>query len=281
MDESDYLESLIEKLMQFTGNTNDQRLILDEKELLYVIAKMEIYYRSKGALVEAAAPVTIVGDIHGQFRDLKRIIKHSGMPPDTRYVFLGDYVDRGPFGIETVSLIFLFKLRYPGDIFVLRGNHETASTNAVYGFFEKAFDSLPLCCIIAGKLFAVHGGLSPELNRIDQIRRLTLPISVPESDCLTSDLLWSDPHPYVKGFARNNRGISFVFGADIVETFCRTNGLDMIVRGHQVFPQGYEFFANKKLVTVFSAPAYHEEFDNTAALLNVSTSLSCSLREYD
>lgn len=188
------------------------------------------------------------GDIHGQYLDLLRLFDHDGLPPEANYLFLGDYVDRGKQSLETICLLLAYKIKYPDNIFLLRGNHECASINRVYGFYDECkkrfnvklwkifgdcFNCLPVAALVSDKILCMHGGLSPDLNDLDQIRELTRPNDVPDNGLLC-DLLWSDPHPEVKGWAMNDRGVSYTFGADVVTEFLIKHDLDLICRAHQV-----------------------------------------------
>lgn len=152
-------------------------------------------------------PKNSTGDIHGQFDELCKIFQIGGMPNNSRYLFLGDYVDRGDKQLETICLLFAYKIAYPKTFFLLRGNHESAEVCSTYGFlteclrvFDKAifdlfistFDTMPVAAIVANKMFCVHGGISSKLKSLDQIRNLSRPTSVPQVGLLC-DLLWSDP----------------------------------------------------------------------------------------
>lgn len=245
------------------------------------------------------APIVICGDIHGQLHDLQRIFKLKGTPPDTPYLFLGDYVDRGDRSVEVATLLLALKAQHPYHIFLLRGNHECPDTNDRYGFrdecaqyggegntpddtlwtiFNKVFQWLPLCASVNGRIFCVHGGLSPDLKTLDQldaIDRSTLD-KVP-SDGLVCDLLWSDPERNEPGWGENDRGCSYTFGPKIVDQFCTDHGFDLVCRAHQVMDGGYEFFCKRKLATVFSASNYCGDQGNRGSILNVDKRLKCSL----
>ncbi|OAY81344.1 Serine/threonine-protein phosphatase PP1 [Ananas comosus] len=229
-------------------------------------------------------------DIHGQFADLLRLFECGGFPPTSTYIFLGDYVDRGKQSLETICLLLAYKIKYPDKIFLLRGNHEDAKINRVYGFYDECkrrfnvrlwkifcdcFNCLPIAAIIDQKILCMHGGLSPELNSLDQLREITRPTEIPDYGLLC-DLLWSDPDSDVQGWGTSDRGVSCTFGADKLVEFLEKNELDLICRAHQVVEDGYEFFAQRRLVTIFSAPNYCGEFDNAGALLSIDESLLCS-----
>jgi serine/threonine-protein phosphatase PP1 catalytic subunit len=205
---------------------------------------------------------------------------------------LGDYVDRGKQSLETICLLLAYKIKYPGNFFLLRGNHECASINRIYGFYDECkrrfntrlwriftecFNCLPVAALIDEKILCMHGGLSPDLHNLNQIRSMQRPADVPESGLLC-DLLWSDPSRDVQGWGSNDRGVSYTFGANIVAQFLQKHDLDLIVRAHQVVEDGYEFFGNKKLLTIFSAPNYCGEFDNAGAMMSVDETLMCSFQ---
>ncbi|KAI4217132.1 MAG: hypothetical protein LQ351_000441 [Letrouitia transgressa] len=234
----------------------------------------------------------ICGDIHGQYYDLLRLFEYGGFPPEANYLFLGDYVDRGKQSLETICLLLAYKIKYPENFFILRGNHECASINRIYGFYDECkrryniklwktftdcFNCLPIAAIIDEKIFTMHGGLSPDLNSMEQIRRVMRPTDIP--DCgLLCDLLWSDPDKDITGWSENDRGVSFTFGPDVVSRFLQKHDMDLICRAHQVVEDGYEFFSKRQLVTLFSAPNYCGEFDNAGAMMSVDESLLCSFQ---
>ncbi|RKO88460.1 Metallo-dependent phosphatase-like protein [Blyttiomyces helicus] len=182
-------------------------------------------------------------------------------PPKSRYLFLGDYVDRGQHSVETICLLFAYKLKFPDSIFLLRGNHEDSQLNRVYGStdeckrkynmkvwktFVDCFNYMPVAAMISYNVFCCHGGLSPDLLKISQVDLIRRPCPIPEEG-LTCNLLWADPE-------KNISGASWIFPADVAERFCRENDIDLVCRAHQVVEDGYEFFANRKLITVFLHP---------------------------
>jgi diadenosine tetraphosphatase ApaH/serine/threonine PP2A family protein phosphatase len=184
--------------------------------------------------------------------------------------FGSDYVDRGKNGLEAIALLLAYKIRYPENFFLLRGNHECAAINRIYGFydeckrrysikmwkkFQEAFNVMPFAAVIDEKIFCVHAGLSPDLNSPEQIKRISRPVDVPDSGMLC-DLLWSDPEVDISSWAENDRGVSYTFGADVVTKFLQKHDYDLVVRAHQVVEDGFEFFAGRQLVTLFSAPNY-------------------------
>lgn len=276
------------------------KLPLTTQELKLILAKSRSIFMDQPTLLKLSPPVKIVGDIHGQFHDLIRIFNSCGYPPQTNYLFLGDYVDRGYKSLETILLLLCYKIKYPENFFMLRGNHESANITKIYGFYDECkrrlplisgshklwknfidvFNTLPIAATINDKIFCIHGGLSPELLNLKQIEQIQRPTDIPDKGLL-ADLLWSDPDPLVKTFShtnwpKNDRGVSYCFGRKHVDYFLLNFNMDLIVRGHMVVEDGYEFFNKRKLVTVFSAPNYCGEFNNFGAIMSVDKSLCCS-----
>ena len=221
------------------------------EEIMEMTRKAQEIVKKQPVMIEVNAPIKICGDVHGQYADLLRIFNKCGYPNESPYLFLGDYVDRGKQQIEVISLLLGFKLALPDSFFLLRGNHECSSINKTYGFydeckrryrtphlynsFQEMFNYLPLCALVGGRIFCMHGGISPQLNSWDQLEdsKIIRPLE-PSSRSLASDLLWSDPDPVVAGWAKNGRGVSYTFGEDVTKEFCRKMDIDLIVRGHQV-----------------------------------------------
>jgi len=246
--------------------------------------------------------------VHGQYSDLLRLFEYGGFPPDANYLFLGDYVDRGKQGLEVICLLLAYKVKYPENFFMLRGNHECSSISRIYGFYDECkrryniklwrvfcdvFNCLPFAAIVDEKVFCIHGGPSPELKDMQQIMAIKRPTDIPDVGMLC-DFLWSDPDNDVSGWGENDRGVSYTYGTDVVADFLQKFDFDLIVRAHQVVENGYEFFGKRQLVTVFSAPNYwcapracrrgspdaasSGEFDNAGAMMTVDENLMCSFQ---
>ncbi|KAI8867820.1 protein phosphatase type 1 [Ramicandelaber brevisporus] len=286
------LDSIIFRLLEVRGTRPGRQVQLQEHEIRYLCVTAREIFLSQSILLELEAPIKICGDIHGQYYDLLRLFEYGGFPPEANYLFLGDYVDRGKQCLETICLLLAYKIKFPENFFILRGNHESACINRIYGFYDECkrrynirlwktftdcFNCLPIAAIVDEKIFAMHGGLSPDLQSMDQIRRVMRPTDVPDTGLLC-DLLWSDPDKEIQGWSENDRGVSFTFGPDVVQNFLKKHELDLICRAHQVVEDGYEFFGKRKLVTLFSAPNYCGEFDNAGAMMSVDDSLMCSFQ---
>ncbi|RYP17968.1 hypothetical protein DL765_004187 [Monosporascus sp. GIB2] len=287
IDLDDFIKRLLDAA--YAGKVT-KSVCLKNAEIVAICQRARECFLSQPALLELDAPVKIVGDVHGQYTDLIRMFEMCGFPPSSNYLFLGDYVDRGKQSLETILLLLCYKLKYPENFFLLRGNHECANVTRVYGFYDECkrrcnvkiwktfidcFNTLPIASIVAGKIFCVHGGLSPALTHMDDIRNIARPTDVPDYGLL-NDLLWSDPADMEQDWEANERGVSYCFGKKVITDFLAVHDFDLVCRAHMVVEDGYEFFNDRVLVTVFSAPNYCGEFDNWGAVMSVSSELLCS-----
>lgn len=285
------VDDMIHRLLDvgYAGKVS-RSLCLKNAEITAVCLAAREVFLSQPTLVELSPPVKIVGDVHGQYSDLIRLFEMCGFPPAANYLFLGDYVDRGKQSLETILLLLCYKIKFPENFFLLRGNHECANVTRVYGFYDECkrrcniktwktfidvFNCLPIAAIVASKIFCVHGGLSPSLHSMDDIKRIQRPTDVPDFGLL-NDLLWSDPSDTALEWEDNERGVSFCFGKAIINEFLVRYDMDLICRAHMVVEDGYEFWNDRTLVTVFSAPNYCGEFDNYGACMSVSEDLLCA-----
>ena len=269
--------------------------LLSEEELKSLIEKSIEILEKEDNVIQVSSPVTICGDTHGQYHDLLELFRIGGKCPDTNYLFMGDYVDRGNHSIETICLLLTLKIRYPKRIYLTRGNHESIEITQIYGFYDecyqkygnhniwnmftKLFTFFPLCAIVDNKIFCLHGGLSPSVKTIDQIRQIDRKVDIPKEGPI-SDLLWSDPDDRV-GFCESPRGAGFIFGADVTCQFLRINDLHMIDRAHQLVMKGYNYIHHDNVCTIFSAPNYCYRCGNMAAIMEVNENLDINIQQFD
>ncbi|CCK69791.1 putative serine/threonine-protein kinase PPG1 KNAG_0D00380 [Huiozyma naganishii CBS 8797] len=284
--------------------------LLPEITIQALCFKLKEMLVKESNVIHISTPVTVVGDMHGQFHDMLEMFKIGGRIPDTNYLFLGDYVDRGLYSVETITLLVTLKLRYPNRIHLLRGNHESRQITQSYGFYTEClnkygpdsrvwqyltdmFDYLVLCCIIDDEIFCVHGGLSPNVQTIDQIRIIDRFREIPHDGAM-ADLVWSDPEEnngdnsagLVSGrnsfdsqqdflldtsqhFQVSPRGAGYTFGKSVVEKFLRMNDMSRIYRAHQLCNEGYQIYFGGLVTTVWSAPNYCYRCGNNASILEL------------
>ncbi|KAI0028910.1 Metallo-dependent phosphatase-like protein, partial [Vararia minispora EC-137] len=268
---------------------------LSEEHAIYLIEKGTEILRSEPNIITVEAPVTVCGDIHGQYYDLLKLFDVGGDPAKTNYLFLGDYVDRGYFSIECVLYLWALKITHPKTIFLLRGNHECRHltdyftfrveclrkySERIYETCLTSFCALPLVCIMNKQFFCVHGGLSPELHTLDDIRNLDR-FREPPTSGLMADLLWADPietfgeERNSEGFTHNHvRGCSYFFTYKATCQFLERNKFLSVIRAHEAQDAGYRMYRKAPrtnfpcLVTVFSAPNYLDMYNNKAAIIS-------------
>eukprot|EP00438_Fugacium_kawagutii_P001501 Skav202547 [mRNA] locus=scaffold2011:318208:320543:- [translate_table: standard] len=232
---------------------------------------------------ELEAPLKICGDVHGQYHDLLRLFELLGFPPESNYLFLGDYVDRGKQSLETIILLFSYKAaaNFIGHRCCKKLGlvpDPTKECKRRYNIklwkqFCDVFNCMSVCAIIDEKIVCMHGGLSPEINSFDQVKRITRPTDVPDTG-LICDLLWADPD---KAWIRVEMGWNLVVRLPSIWSF--SEDMDLVCRAHQVVEDGYEFFAKRQLITLFSAPNYcGGEFDNAGAMMSIDDTLMCSFK---
>ncbi|KAG6407900.1 hypothetical protein SASPL_130900 [Salvia splendens] len=244
-------------------------------------------------------PVTVCGDIHGQFYDLIELFRIGGDAPDTNYLFMGDYVvnlrkwqgcvfvpTSKPIPLCTVSIMAGVTIPNCIDfvvVFVMYGFYDECLRkygNAnVWKSFTDLFDYLPLTALIESQVFCLHGGLSPSLDTLDNIRALDRIQEVPHEGPMC-DLLWSDPDDRC-GWGISPRGAGYTFGQDIAAQFNHTNGLTLISRAHQLVMEGFNWCQEKNVVTVFSAPNYCYRCGNMAAILEIGENMEQNFLQFD
>ncbi|EXX61110.1 Ppg1p [Rhizophagus irregularis DAOM 197198w] len=263
-----------------------QKQLLAESLIKEICEKTKELLMNESNCVSISAPVTVENSIlfHRQFYDLIEIFRIGGYCPSTNYLFLGDYVDRGLFSVETISLLTCLKLRYPHRVQLVRGNHESRAVTQTYGFYTECvrkygstnvwhyftdmFDYLTLSVVIDDRIFCVHGGLSPSIHSIDQIKILDRYREIPHEGPM-ADLVWSDPDPDKDEFAISPRGAGYTFGGLVVKKFLEINNMEHILRAHQLCMEGYQVLYDDRLSTVWSAPNYCYRCGNMASILEV------------
>jgi len=261
--------------------------LLAELDLKHLCEYVQELMLEESTVQPVTSPVTICGDIHGQFHDLLELFRAGGECPETSYIFMGDFVDRGYNSVETMTLLLLLKARYPHRITLLRGNHESRQITQVYGFYDECqrkygnanpwkyctdlFDWCPLAAIVDGRVLCVHGGLSPEVRTIDQMRLIDRKQEIPHEGAFC-DLMWSDPDD-IETWAVSPRGAGWLFGSKVSSEFNHVNGVELICRAHQLVQEGYKYMFNQQLVTVWSAPNYCYRCGNDACILALDDQL--------
>ncbi|GAU22326.1 hypothetical protein TSUD_106550 [Trifolium subterraneum] len=272
-----------------------RQFFLDCNEIAELCDSAERIFSSEPSVLQLSAPIKIFGDLHGQFGDLMRLFDEYGAPSTAGdiayidYLFLGDYVDRGQHSLETITLLLALKVEYPNNVHLIRGNHEAADINALFGFrieciermgerdgiwtwhrINRLFNWLPLAALIEKKIICMHGGIGRSINHVEQIENIQRPIPMEAGSIVLMDLLWSDPteNDSVEGLRPNARGPGLVtFGPDRVMEFCNNNDLQLIVRAHECVMDGFERFAQGHLITLFSATNYCGTANNAGAIL--------------
>ncbi|KZF20403.1 serine/threonine protein phosphatase 2B catalytic subunit [Xylona heveae TC161] len=280
---------------------------LTEEQALYIIHKGTEILRSEPNLLEMDAPITVCGDVHGQYYDLMKLFEVGGDPAETRYLFLGDYVDRGYFSIECVLYLWALKIWYPNTLWLLRGNHECRHltdyftfkleckhkySEAIYNACMESFCALPLAAIMNKQFLCIHGGLSPELHTLEDIKSIDR-FREPPTHGLMCDILWADPleefgqERTSEFFVHNHvRGCSYFFSYPAACAFLEKNNLLSIIRAHEAQDAGYRMYRKTKttgfpsVMTIFSAPNYLDVYNNKAAVLKYENNVM-NIRQFN
>ncbi|EMD36151.1 hypothetical protein CERSUDRAFT_115122 [Gelatoporia subvermispora B] len=291
---------------------------LTEQQALFILEQTSELMQREPNMLDVPSPVTVCGDIHGQYYDLMKIFEVGGSFSENNYLFLGDYVDRGYFSIECLLYLYALKLWYPSHLFLLRGNHECRHLTEYFTFKReclhkysatiydaciRSFQTLPVAALIDGKFFCVHGGISPELLTLQDVQNVNR-FMEPASHGLLCDLLWADPipnfgheqdptperphgvEPGVLWEANHARGCSYFFTYEAACKFLERNDLLGIFRGHEAQDAGYTMHRKtpKKnfpsVITIFSAPNYLDAYHNRGAVIKYKNK-NITIRQYN
>jgi protein phosphatase len=270
--------------------------VFSEALIRHLLEIVQARFQSERPLIHVPAPVYVVGDVHGNLQDLVRIFRDCGL--ESRYLFLGDYVDRGSFSLECILFLFALHCKYPDRFSLIRGNHECYGIASAYGFkknvtasfpeslfdaFIDVFNWMPVAAIVGRSIFCVHGGIGPELQRISQIEQLQRPLRADGTDDpIVGSLLWADPNPKIPMYGHSDRGNFIEFGPLALQKFLAGNNLTMLLRGHQCV-DGVEFMRPKgmPLVTVFSSSSYLGPNSNRCGVLYVDEHCQCLKRIWE
>jgi protein phosphatase len=282
-----HLELLTHDVLSMVNGT--ERFVvplLDADQLVSLCDFVKNIFSIEPSVLDVVSPVVAVGDLHGHFFDLLRILKTCGVPsqgPNIRYLFLGDLVDRGEFSLETITLIFLLKAVYPSQVFLIRGNHEFKAVCATSSFFTEvtidypqhprvfqaflqSFSYMPIAAVVDSVTVCLHGGIGPMIESIEAIRSVRRPIAT-YSAPLVAALMWSDPSDQVSEFQVSTRGIGFLFGESALLHFLNRSKAVRLLRGHESVREGFRSLFDDRVVTLFSASNYCGTFQNDASVL--------------
>ena len=275
------LEELIQKIEK------NEILPIKEFDIIFNKAKEILNKRENIAILKA--PIAICGCINAHFDELKDIFKICGDASKTQYLFLGDYVNKGWNSLSVVLLLMVLLVKYPSNITLLRGNHDSRIMSNCYGFygecikkyskpdegkyiFEKInelFDLFQLAAIIDNKIFCVHGGLSPKIKKIEEINQIDRKLEIPREGIIP-DLIWSDPSEEIMEYSPSSKGAGQFYGEKAVNDFIKeNNNISIIIRSHTLVMEGYQYQFNNKLLTIFSAPLYAGRIKNIGAVLKI------------
>lgn len=300
--ESQIDRGIIERVLNgLMDNSNTECMLPSYNDVIYVYNHARAILRQENNVLHITPPVLIVGNLHGQFESLKDIWSRLGSPATKKYLFLGNYVNRGNRGYQLFICMMCMKILYSSSIYILRGNHESGSLIQVYGYSEQierldmyskaqqqelvesavlTFDTLPLVCIINDKIICVHGGISPKLCTIRDILEIDRYKDVPHEG-IFCDILWSDPDHDIEGFAESPRGAGFLFGKDVLEGVLLANGLDRMYRSNTLHQDGFERMFDGKLANIWSAPNYCGRIGNRGVVLELNEQLQETIHTFE
>lgn len=284
------IDLIISKILSAKNSSKNIQNFLSRDEIEYLCLNSQDLLLNEPCLLELETPINLVSNTQGQFDDLIAIFEYCGHPPCANYLFLGDYADKGRQGLETICLLLAYKIKYPRNVFILRGNHECSSTGRIYGFyheiktrycvkvwvaFVRVFNCMPIAAVVDEKIFCVHGGLSPELKSVEQIKNIKRPTDIPDSG-LICDLLWGIYDKTIECWDTNSAGVSYNFGRVIVSKFLSSHNYSLLCTASEILDEGFEYDSEAKILKLFSTPGHYSNLSNNGAVLTIDSFLNFS-----
>ncbi|OHS98680.1 Ser/Thr protein phosphatase [Tritrichomonas foetus] len=265
---------------------------LADMMILKVLSHASKLFHEEPNVLSLKPPLVVLGDVHGHILDLFRIMQSFPKIPNTTFLFLGDFVDRGEFSTETIIFILILKIIFPTNIYLLRGNHEFYGVFKKGGFsqelkndmlsenFALCFSYMPLAAIIENTLFCVHGGIGPDFNYVEELQNVPKPLHNFMNKNV-ADALWSDPDASISMYEKSKRGNGHTFGEEALNTFLINNKFTHIIRGHQCVDDGVSYQFRDRVVTVFSASNYCGTAGNRSGCLKINSNLTFEVLRFD
>ena len=300
MIENDLNEVIFQVLIGRMEGRQDFVKPIEEQTVITLLKTAENILHDEPIVLRIEPQATIVGDIHGNIDDLIRIFQRLRYPPSMKYIFMGDYIDRGMYGTEVMLLLLALKIKFPQSIYLLRGNHESRSLTSYYGFFREVtgkyssnvydafvdvFHQLPLCAVLGGKILCLHGGISPEWDTIEQLEAMQKPEEISGPGIFT-DIIWSDPDQTIEEFVPNDRGCGYFYGTVALDRFLNNNDIDLLVRSHELCEDGISWpYIDQencldRCLTIFSNTNYCDH-TNSSSVLVVSDQLCVRIEKFE
>ena len=294
------IDSVIYELIETFSNSSPNEHHFQNDLVISILNSASSIFQKEPIIFNIDSNCVVVGDLHGNFDDLIRIFQHYGYPPSTRYLFLGDYVDRGKNGFEVFLLLSCMKIKFPKNIFLLRGNHECRSLTTNYGFLQEVlskkypksvydgfidtFIQLPFCAVINDKILCLHGGISPTWHNLNDILTLSKPNEFFTQGILT-DIVWSDPDFIEEDFGPNFRGTGTVFNSRALKKFLDNNSLSLLIRSHEQCNNGFcwtyssDNEMKSRCLTIFSTSDYCS-IEINAAVAFITSDLQVQIQHF-
>jgi len=283
------LDSILENLKKYKLPT--------EQEIKLICDKISEILINLDNIAEIECPLIVCGDIRGQFKDLLEMFNICGKIPDTNYLFLGNLVGNDEHNIETLLYILILKIKYPNRITFLRGNKETNLNDLrfpleneckirfgnynVFYMFLNMFNLFQIAAIIKSKIFCIHGGICPQIDSLDDIKKLDRKNGMRIDSPLLLDLLTSQPYEDIDTFDIPIKGTGYLFGEKALDEFNQKNNIELFIRGHELFLDGYQYFFKNKLISLWSAPKFRPWVGNKAAILEFDEHMNKHIKVFE